>query len=162
MIPLKLIVSLLIDASDQSSKCPLTATYTYLDKPNKPSIQCIVFCKDITSNLEAFSFFVLVVCVFLFLHIIQIPSLFTENDDCFLLYWSYYYYLPWWQALSSSEILFKSQARFRDCWMPCIFLSSSSDTTNNDDQRNQQWDFPDLGKNLTSVGAGLSNGKAQG
>lgn len=159
VISLKLIVSLLTDAAIRAASAH-SQEPTHLDKHNKPSIQCIIFCKGITSNTEAFSFFVLVVFVGFFLHVIQIPSLFTKNNTCFLNYWSYYY-LPQWQALLSNEIMFKSQARFRDCWVLHISLRFSADTTN-DDLRNQQWDFSDLGNNLTSVGAGLSNGEAQG
>lgn len=52
--------------------------------------------------------------------------------------------------------------KFRGCWVLPTSLSFSADTSNIDDLRNQQWDFSDLGKNLASLGVGLSKGNAQG
>lgn len=58
--------------------------------------------------------------------------------------------------------MFKSQARFRDCWVLHISLSSSADKTNNETRETSNEISLKFGKNLASVGAELRNGKAQG
>lgn len=159
---------------------------THLDKPDKPSTQCAIFPKGI--NLLIRKHFLCLFCgglgffsssiLFKSLHYSQKMLSLKIVIDSFFIYWRYD--LPQRQAFMNSEIMFQSWARFSGFCAPHIFLSFSAETAKKDKNwRNQQQDFSDLGKNfaecfnfdqisvvtwadllLTSVGAGVSKGKA--